>query len=334
MSGIDYSKWDKFDCNSSSGSSNTDSSADEADEGHGGSAAPQVTRLEYPTRVTLGPSGVQLASPPPKATASPFLSPAPLRTVQNSSAMVETSEQTEASASESLVKAKPKDEHVREEGGDGNHDDDDDAEAEEDMLYESLARNGGREGGEHWWSQSEDSATVSFLIPWETTAKCVSAFHLREVRDGASDSYRAQLDVTLQLTPHAAKATPQMNEEDVSALPRVVYICKQFRYPIKLAEELVEGCWQLHRMPRRHVRLLVVEVFKEPIGQGMTLWWDRCFVSDTASVIDTQQIPDRVQRGAAAGPGAAAKAEEFRRVWDEAHEEFRRRMKERKAKPT
>lgn len=337
MSGIDYSKWDKLNCStSSSTSSRCDSDdVDEQSAQHthrsrdGGNknsnGAPKVTRLKYPSRVTLGPSGVQLASAPPKATASPFapsLSEPPQRsTVRNEAANANANNGKSLTASNGGVE-----ENLE------NEDDEDD----EDLLYHSLARNGGREGTEYWWSQREDCATVSFLVPWDATAKDVTHFSLSEVQsETSSGPSHAQLDVTVTVAPRRQTSTAQANEEQAPTESVSLRISKQFRYPIKLTDDLVAGCWQLHRMPRRHVRLLVVEVFKEPIGHGMTLWWDRCFVSDTVSVIDTQQIPDRVRGAsgaAASGVAAQTKAEEFRKVWDEAHEEFRRRMKERKAK--
>ncbi|KPI90262.1 hypothetical protein ABL78_0644 [Leptomonas seymouri] len=328
MSRIDYSKWDKFECSSSGGSDESNNSDEESDSRHhtsGNHGPPTVTRLEYPTCVSLGPSGVQLAKAPTKASASPFnptAPPAPQKQSEGNTGGMKASETFCRSSSphENAVRA-----HLDEERIDAADDD-------EDLLYESLARNGGREGAQHWWSQTEDCAIVSFHIPWDTTAKDVTEFHLHEIKDEESKQYRAQLDVTIQVSfPHADPAVYHSGTAGAISPPAVMHICKQFRYPIKLSEELVEGCWQLHRMSQRRVRLLVIEVFKEPIGQGLTLWWDRCFVSDTASVIDTQSIPDRVQRTAATGMCAREKAEQFRKVWDEAHEEFRRRRRERKA---
>ncbi|KPA86230.1 hypothetical protein ABB37_00465 [Leptomonas pyrrhocoris] len=329
MSRIDYSKWDKLDCSSSGSNSDDD---DNGDEGHdpnhrscGTRGAPRVTRLEYPSGVTLGPSQVQLTKAPPKASVSPFNPSAPPAQQNTSEGSKTDASQTEASGRSPLLNGQPPHAPLPAASIDATDDD-------EDLLYECLARNGGREGTQHWWSQTEDSAVVSFLIPWETTAKMVTDFNLREVKDEASGQYRAQLDVTIQTAASHSGTAVQSNEEDPVATSAAMHLSRQFRYPVKLAEELVEGCWQLHRMPHRHVRLLVIEVFKEPIGHGMTLWWDRCFVSDTASVVDTQTIPDRVQRIAAAGPDAQEKAKQFRKVWDEAHDEFRRRVKARKAR--
>ena len=334
MSGIDYSKWDRLECSSSSSSSSggSDEEPRPNDEhtSSGDRGAPKVTRLEYPTHITLGPSGVQLGKAPPKASATPFHPSVSQRQVPQLETSVQNAELTTGFTSSSTS---PRDAtqqlHSNEEGADA-------ADEDEDLLYESLARNGGREGTEHWWSQTEDSATVSFLVPWETTAKMVTRFNLHEVRDDTTGQHHAQLDVLIHTPAHSSTAVPlNVENADATFSPSsggVVHLCKRFRYPIKLSEELVEGCWQLHRMPHRHVRLLVVEVFKEAIGQGMTLWWDRCFVSDSVAVIDTQKIPDRVQTAAAGGTAAQTKAEQFRQVWDDAHEEFRRRMRERKAK--
>jgi hypothetical protein len=344
MPGIDYSRWDKLECSSSSNSTASDDANNEEKDWDGGHhtgdskserGVPKVVRMGHPTSVTVGPSGVQLSRPHHKALASPFRPSASLQQMPPTQ-----KEDADMLKSPSPVSSTPQAcegrhaTQMNEEGsfvdvvGEGGGDKDDD----EDLLYYRLARNGGREGTQHWWSQTEDSATVSFLVPWVTTAKMVTDFSLREVKSEESCQHHARLEATIQMPPRSVDAAGDEERQAGSTPPAAaLHICREFCYPIKLAADLVEGCWQLHRMPQRHLRLLVVEVFKEPIGQGMTLWWDRCFVTDTVAVVDTRTISDRVQRAAAAGFAAQEKADQFRKVWDEAHEEFRRRMRERKA---
>ncbi|CAG9582605.1 conserved hypothetical protein [Leishmania major strain Friedlin] len=335
MAGIDYSKWDKL-CDSGT-SSGTEYEGDRDDKGHDDSSrAPQVTRLEYPSRVTLGPNGVQLEQVPPKASASPFPGTCapPEETDNGSVAVARCPIKEESFHAEYDTGASNASSHATGNTA-GRRDDDQErmgaTDDDEDLLYESLARNGGREGSHHWWTQTEDTVTVSFLVPWETKGKSVTEFRLYEARSTTaleSELLQAHLEITILVRP--ACLTSPSSGPSASAAPLRIH--QVFRYPVKLSEDLIDGCWQLHFMPRRHLRLLVVQLFKEPVGLGMTLWWDRCFVTDTTSVIaDTQTIPDRKRRMEAT-PGSKEKAGQFRKVWADAHEEFRRRAQERKRK--
>ncbi|CAJ1034772.1 hypothetical protein, conserved [Leishmania lindenbergi] len=335
MSGIDYSKWDKL-IDSSSGSSDDDTQLelDRCDEGHrGGCRVPQVTRLKYPSRVILDSNGVRLEEAPPKALASPFCgATAPPRETHSDSVLGAIPFNDESSHAESDTAAgnassnsNVKTEGVRSAGQERLDATDDD----EDLLYESLARNGGREGSHHWWTQTKDTVTVSFLVPWETKGKSVTGFRLYEARAATASGSELpyiHLEIAIQVLPTCLASA----SGGPPASPAPLHIHEVFRYPVKLSEDLIDGCWQLHFMPKRHLRLLVVQLFKEPVGLGMTLWWDRCFVRDTISVIaDTHAIPDRMQQMEAT-PESKEKAEQFRKVWAEAHEEFRRRMQERR----
>ncbi|AYU83056.1 hypothetical protein, conserved [Leishmania donovani] len=333
MPGIDYSKWDKL--TGSGTSSGSEYEGDRADKAHDDSSrSPQVTRLEYPSRVTLGPNGVQLEQVPPKASASPFPGTnAPPKETHNGSVAVARCPIKEESSPAEHGTGAPKATSNSTGNTAGRRDEDqermDTTDDDEDLLYESLARSGGREGSHHWWTQTEDTVTVSFLVPWETKSKSVTEFRLYEARSTTapeSDLHQAHLEITILVPPACLMSAS--GGPSASAAPLRIH--QVFRYPVKLSEDLIDGCWQLHFMPRRHLRLLVVQLFKEPVGLGMTLWWDRCFVTDTTSVIaDTQAIPDRKRRMEAT-PGSKEKAEQFRKVWADAHEEFRRRMQERK----
>ncbi|RNF03684.1 Low complexity protein [Trypanosoma rangeli] len=278
MSGVDYSKWDKF-CDSDE--------SDGEDEVKGG--RPCVTRLQYPSRVTVGPNGVHMETPPPLATASPFVDGSVAAVAHNTATAVTAITNPASGGELSLQQSAPKE--VK-----------DDDEAEEDaMMYYNLTRNGGREGQSHLWSQTRDTASVSFILPsMSTKAKDIVNFRLcsEEQPDGSS---------VCVLT---------FSTRGVEAERRYV-----FRYPVKLDSDVVEGCWQLHSLPSRSLRLMVVQLVKEPVAVGMSLWWNRCFVTDQTTV-DTRTLADRSSTEALRG-------EQFQRVWQEAHEKFKKRIKER-----
>ncbi|KAG5492670.1 hypothetical protein JKF63_01249 [Porcisia hertigi] len=334
MPGIDYSKWDRLNCSSTSSSDG--SSDDDHDEYRGGSRSPRVTRLEYPSCVTTGPNGVQLVPPPREASTSPFLgiNTQCTTTPGSSGASAFLMNPGSSSADPGGTKGKGTSDVTGSTIGtrQGGQERVDAADDDEDLLYERLARNGGREGSHHWWAQTEDTVTVSFLVPWETNSKSVTAFRLYEggeVPVQESGQRNAHLEITIHLPPARVASTSGAQ----AAPPSPLYISKVFRYPVKLSEDLIDGCWQLHRMPKRHLRLLVVQLFKESLGLGMVLWWDRCFSTDTISVIaDTRTLPGRMQRAEATPGSRNDKVEQFRKVWADAHEEFRRRVQERKQK--
>ncbi|KAG5466833.1 hypothetical protein LSCM1_01010 [Leishmania martiniquensis] len=330
MSGIDYSKWEQLKYSSSG----TDSDLDKDDEEHNSSVRePQVARLEYPSRVILGPNGVRLEQAPPQASATPFsgTNVAPTATQGGNTVTTHPSNKESSLAESDVATAGVGTDStgtttLRKSEGQKHRDADDD---DEDLLYENLARNGGREGAQHWWTQTEDTVTVSFLVPWETKGKWVTEFRLYEAPAAMTQETErqyAQLEIAIQAPP--AYLTP--GGSHTCAPPAPLRIHRVFRYPVKLCEDLIDGCWQMQFMPKRHLRLLVVQLFKEPVGLGMTLWWDRCFLTDTASVIeDTHMIPDRMRR-IQATPGSKERTEQFRKVWADGHEEFRRRVQERK----
>ncbi|RNF11792.1 Low complexity protein [Trypanosoma conorhini] len=279
MPGVDYSKWDKF-CDSD------DSGGDEGAK----SGRPCVTRLQYPSRVTVGPGGVHMEASPPLATASPFTG--------GSGAA--------AAAATARADPAPGGKPPSQQGAPKEVKDDAEAEAEEDeMMYNNLTRNGGRERDSHLWSQTRDTASVSFILPsMATKAKDIVNFRLcaEERPDGGS---------VCVLT----FSTRGVEEER-----RCV-----FRYPVKLDSDVVEGCWQLHSLPSRSLRLMVVQLVKEPVAVGMSLWWDRCFVTDRTTV-DTRTLADR-------SGAEALRGEQFQRAWHQAHEEFKKRIKEPHGRP-
>ncbi|EKF31642.1 hypothetical protein MOQ_004517 [Trypanosoma cruzi marinkellei] len=277
-SGIDYSKWEKF-C--------------ESDESDGSDGAPgnkpRITRLKYPSRVTVGPNGVHMENTPPIATTSPFNEGID-GTINKKTATAATT-----TTNTSSVMGPHSQQNTRK---DVRRDD----EAEEDeMMYHNLTRNGGREGQSHLWSQTRDTASVSFILPsMSTRAKEIMNFRLYS---------EEQPDRT-------SACVLTFGVKGVEGERRFV-----FRYPIKVDNDVVEGCWQLHSLHSKSLRLMVVQLVKESVAVGMALWWDRCFVTDQTTV-DTRTLVDR-------SGSEAVRGEQFQRAWEEAHEEFKKRVNER-----
>ncbi|ORC92223.1 Low complexity protein [Trypanosoma theileri] len=277
MSGIDYSKWDKLSDSSASDNDDNDNNYDNNEGKVTGD--PRVTQLQYPSRVTIGPDGIHMETMPPKATVSPFgkTNATTTTTVPVQSSAIKTSQDVYKNEQEE----------------------------EDEMMYFNLTRNGGCEGDSHLWSQTRDTATVSFILPtMETKAKDICNFRL----------------IAEEQQDRTSVCVLSFSLRGIEGERRYV-----FRYPVKVDEDIVDGCWQLHSLPTRSLRLLIVQLVKEPVAMGMSLWWDKCFVTDQ-TVIDTRKIADR-------NNGAAARAEEFKKVWDQAHEEFKKRIDERQQKP-
>ncbi|KEG10919.1 Low complexity protein [Trypanosoma grayi] len=281
MSGIDYSKWDKF-CES-----------DESDGSEGASGRPSVTRLQYPSRVTVGPNGVHMETVPPKATASPFNGTSDV-TLTNCAIPTTTASAADAAASCNSSVVPPSVPKSRQ----------DDEMEEDEMMYRNLTRNGAHEGESHIWSQTQDTASVSFILPTMQT-KGKDIYNFRLCAEEQPD--RTSLCVL------------SFGVRGLQGERRFV-----FRYPVKVDDEVVEGCWQLHSLTTKSMRLMVVQLVKEPVGVGMSLWWDKCFLTDQTTV-DTTKISGR-------SDAAAARAEQFQKTWEEAHAEFKNRISERQGR--
>lgn len=167
--------------------------------------------------------------------------------------------------------------------------------------YKALTRNGAEVSGSYLWAQSSDSAVVSFIV--------------ERVATSAKDIKRVALQDQRVL---------RIEGKDFS-------IEKTFRYPVVVDD--IESSWEMQtcdilRSPTptcstgdsvvATVRLLSVTVNKEKQAAGYTLWWDCVFVGDPT--IDTAAIKDR-----------KGDATAMQKVWNEAHEMFKERVRARKA---
>ncbi|CCW69452.1 unnamed protein product [Phytomonas sp. Hart1] len=365
MSGIDYSKWDHIVASESSFGSDiscsscvedarySDLKRDNGVENYSGkpysenegNRKPRVVKLSQPSRVMIGPGGVQLSTGSdgyPKAMASPFQSEPSKGAKQN-----ETSDQNQQLCSSNPNDAPfhpPKvptscetEEMKKCTGGDNKDAGEEEEENDEEILYRNLTLNGGREGDSHLWAQTDDTLTVSFIVPMDTRGKVVKRLciynkegsHERESAANEEADEEKEKDISKN-NEFVSASTIMRTQISISfASPHPLGELRQtFSYRIKTDDELLEGCWELLTLPKRELRVLVVHLFKEAIGAGITFWWDRCFVSDSTSVVDTRALASRRDT-----PSTAAckseKAEVFQKVWKEAHEMFQDKMKQR-----
>eukprot|EP00796_Vickermania_ingenoplastis_P005303 gene5303-3806_t len=163
-----------------------------------------------------------------------------------------------------------------------NHDDD-------LLILRKLCNNGGREGNSHFWSQTADTVTVSFILPQGVKGKDILSFKVYETGNTLTPLIRPTLEVSYK-----------------ESSGRVEKISKVFHFPLNLDQELLEGCWELKTVAS--IRFLIVQLFKKQVGQGICVWWDRCFSTDTESIINTSAIE-----------GRSGNAERFHEAWNEGH---------------
>nr|CCC93153.1 conserved hypothetical protein [Trypanosoma congolense IL3000] len=287
MPGIDYSKWDKICC--------SDDSESELPE------KPTVTHLQYPSRVTIGNNGVHVETSAPEAAATPF---GGAGSTSNKTPPVDCSSAQSVLNDKAGSAVAALSSHCCH-SNDAGRDSDGVGDEDDDILYKSLTHNGGREEDSHIWSQTRDTATVGFILPsMSIRAKDVHSFRI----EAEEQSNRTSMNVI------------SFGIRGIEVKYRHV-----LRYPVKLDEDILDGCWALHSLKKHSLRILVVQLVKETMAIGVTLWWDRCFVSDR-TIIDTTKISDR-------NDGSATRAQTFRESWQEAHEEFKRRMAERRNAP-
>jgi hypothetical protein len=292
--GVDYSKWDSL-CVSGDDDSDKGSLVDSEDAmpchsppQHAAAdrvgARPVVTRLDHPSTVSIGPSGVQV-NHPPRASASPFLSAPTLRPAEP------------ANNSSTLTSRQPQRE-------DADITDD----LEDDLLILKLTRNGQRCDG-YFWTQIRDMATVSIILPsLSIRGGNIHNFRIAKTSESCDVSVDGAAVISFDIVVHPADAS------------RDQHVSYALRYPIKCDEETTDGCWQLHTLAGKGMRILVVELHKDMFGQGLYLWWDRACVGEAP--IDTTKLEDRKME-------QSKPVVNVQRIWNEAHEEFRRRNKTR-----
>ncbi|CCW62097.1 unnamed protein product [Phytomonas sp. EM1] len=364
MPGIDYSKWDHIEVSTSSSLSDdggshgpeeahhgdfqrdvcVESESGESYAGSGRDRRPRVVKLSGPSRVMIGPGGMQLSAGAegyPSATASPFRNELSTCAKQlegegdDAKRLGSSNRNVELALHPANAPISCEVEKGKESGGDDDE--------HEEILYRNLILNGGREGNSHLWAQTSDTFTVSFIVPMDMRGRDVRS--VRIYNEEVSEEGKVSKQNGLPTAPTAKhsririlfasayplrEAFPSIADPQASSSDYLMELCKTFRYGVKTDEDLLEGCWELITLHRRALRLLVVHLFKEPIGMGITLWWDRCFVSDVASVVDTRALESRRDlpySTAASSARKNEKGESFQEAWRKAHEMFHCKMK-------
>lgn len=302
---VDYSKWDKLQFSGEEGSDKDEDLVDSEDDepvkvspspssysSDGGNRRPVVTRLDHPSSISIGPDGLHVQHPP-KATSSPFLAGPP--TIVPSAAPPAHHQQREITTA-TLAPAPQSATNVAEDATD---------DLEDDLLLSKLTRNG-QNCHHYFWSQTREMATLVIVLP-ALSVRGGNIHDFQIVRTAESS------DVAVE---GAARLSFSVSTTETKVIEKMSFT---LRYPIKCDEETVEGCWQLHTLVSKSMRLMVVELHKDPIGHQLYLWWDRACIGEAP--IDTTKLEDRSKERMA--------PTEVQQVWEEAHEEFRRRNKAR-----
>ena len=306
---MDYSKW-----------ANMTTDDDEDDESP--PRKPRVTRLEGPSRITLG--GGQRQEPPPACYAS--AAPAAPTATQK---RVGTLGEQYAKWDHFVEEEDGSDEEptTYDEANDWEDPLDDREQARlREVLHGSssaaptpssaassssrgsafetlrarLTRNGAARE-RHLWGQTESEVEVSVLLPAGTRAK-----------DLRPDLVAADpLSGTKQrLVVH------RMNAKGAEPL-----FSDALAYPVAQPESAEDLAWEVSDYEpsalngRRVLRL----TFRKEAPHGIVLWWERCFMGEEKC--DTQVFPDRRHAG---------KAEQIQSVWAEAQRMFKEKVANRK----
>lgn len=172
---------------------------------------------------------------------------------------------------------------------------------EESTNLAKLFRNGAKEEGSHWWCQSEDRVTISFLVDPRVRAKDVSEVSLEEVKVNHSGN-----DIIRPCLTFAIKSTT--NE--------VTRVTKIFAFLLDLGAGDIESCWELQTIAGK--RFLLFSLQKKNVPNGVVVWWNRCFLDDVSEV-DTTTIADRK---------ITSDTIKFKQMWEQAHESFKRARKQ------
>lgn len=273
---VDYSKWDKFALESDS--------EEEA-------RAPVVTKLDAPTRVTLG-------SGPPALTQAPN----PTGPPEGGAGAAEEwdgQEGTEEDYYDSFEDRRPP-AHMREaEGGpDGAHP------PPRPSFTPDWTRNG-YAAPTHMFCQSLDEVTATVFVPAGARAKDVSVALSKD--GGLTVCQLGSVVVT-------GKLSHEVHGMTSSAASRVL--------GVKDGEEGEgeEGVdWEVLDGGPDGGRLVRITLRKRP-PTGLKVWWRKFFVGDACEV-DVEAIGDRLGVDATLGRKLT-----MQEVWEKAHEEFRKKI--------
>ncbi|ETO23278.1 hypothetical protein RFI_13904 [Reticulomyxa filosa] len=276
MTGINYSKWNKI-------AEALDSSDEES-----ASNTPHVTKLDRPSSVTIGPTGVTI-NPSPSNNQS--------TNANNKSVVKKTIENPTAKQSyNSTVPRQQKDQKATIVKPQNNEIIESKVKTKtlSELKAEVLTVNGG-ETDEYMWSQTRDEVVLFIKnIPLSTKAKSIKI---------------------------------QYNEEKntvfIQCLDKILYNNKELSYNIVKTKE--EDCgleWEIKTFPfcdtngiASQMKLLTIYLKKKEFSANVITWWGNVFKGDPS--IDVAAIKER-----------KTDAKTMRNIWQSAHESFKEKVKQ------
>ena len=179
-----------------------------------------------------------------------------------------------------------------------------------------LKKNGasGASGVALMWSQTKEEVTLSVVVPPGTrasdvTVRCTSdrvEVAVTAKREGKTDAGGAPLRFLSDAWTHPIDPEPNDDDDDDEFNGRVF------------------GDWEVCDWDPDGSRVVRVTARKKTIGNSLVHWWNRGVKG--GAPIDVAAIAARRDN---VGKKNVARAEEARRVWDEATEAFKKKIKDR-----
>lgn len=313
MAGIDYSKWDKMVAEMSSSDDDNTNDNDNGDEDVYHDAAlsskhANVTRLQKPSSVTIGPQGVTI-------------NPTSTTNTKSSLQHVQSSCNADSNNAQNANGEEKKQEIAHKPMSSSSS-----ISTDLSSLLSGWTHNGGVHNFDYLWSQTAEEIVIRFLVPLHTKAKHVqigfekdkNEFHCtvlaqhgrewilnkrfaRKLKESVEEEAKLEWELCnvdiFNYNHDALKHTMQeiLAASDVKAVD-------DDKVLIQYAQRLSE------------CRFLKVTVEKERINERIIEWWDHVFVDDTK--IDLKRrIKDR-----------KTDACKMNDVWKSAHQQFKQKV--------
>ena len=154
----------------------------------------------------------------------------------------------------------------------------------------------GAENEKFWWSQTNDEVILR--------VKCQStALKSKDIRIELLEQNMLQVVIRNVVVIEGKLSNPVWNEYD-----SVYGTTEEERFQKSMT-------WELENIGNESQKCIVIRLFKRSPHDGIKIWWRRMFADDTYNEIDIDvtKISSR----------SKGKAEEYQKVWQEAHEAFR-----------
>ena len=301
--GLDYSKWNKIIENMDTSDDDDDLTTYNDNDTLGVGPA-NVTKLDKPSRVTIGPNGATINTP----------------TFDGDVMNPKVFKQTKGNNYDDNIRELNEDMDINVDRNDDVKVSSDDRDSNDKRQIDKWFENGGIHGNEYIWSQSRDNVLLKYFIPKSAKKKDIKIKY-------NNDKKQLSMIISNQNVNKIFNYEIIIDSDDIgidySGLDWEIKSIN-IKNPKYLKEYLSNEFNNINIDSILNTfnssKFLEFDIIKKHISNNVILWWDKVFTNETK--IDIQKrVKNRVNNG-----------KNMNDVWNEAHKLFRQKAKNTKPK--